>query len=169
MKNSHICNTLICKELVKYMENMDDTNRKPPVSSENAADIPVPPNIFLIMEGVKAFPLDKARITIGRSLDNIIVVDDPRVSRFHAEIRVVRGNFMLFDLNSSGGTYLNGRRTSQGVLYPGDMISLAGVNFVFTQDTRFIGHGTEKPASEGPGKRDTVIFDKSIHPKDDQI
>jgi pSer/pThr/pTyr-binding forkhead associated (FHA) protein len=117
------------------------------------------------MQGVKAIPLDQAHVTIGRSHENVIVIDDPRVSRYHAEIRVIRGGFVLFDLNSSGGTYINGQRTQQAILYSGDMISLAGVNFVFTQDTRFIGR-EDKPAPEGEGKRPTVIFNKSpITPK----
>jgi pSer/pThr/pTyr-binding forkhead associated (FHA) protein len=143
---------------------MDDINGKPPESSESesAADNFIPPNVFLIMEGVKAIPLDHIRITIGRSHDNILVIDDPRVSRHHAEIRVIRGGFVLFDLNSSGGTYLNGRRTNQGILYPGDLISLAGVNFIFTQDTRFATRATDKLTPEGPGKRATVIFDGSV-------
>jgi pSer/pThr/pTyr-binding forkhead associated (FHA) protein len=40
----------------------------------------------------------------------------------------------LFDLNSTGGTFVNGQRTSQTVLYPGDVISLAGVALIFGQD-----------------------------------
>jgi pSer/pThr/pTyr-binding forkhead associated (FHA) protein len=41
---------------------------------------------------------------------------------------------VLFDLNSTGGTFVNGQRTSQTVLYPGDVISLAGVALIFGQD-----------------------------------
>jgi pSer/pThr/pTyr-binding forkhead associated (FHA) protein len=52
----------------------------------------------------------------------IIVIDDPRVSRNHAQLRDT-GRFVLFDLNSTGGPQ-NGQRTSQTVLYPGDVISL---------------------------------------------
>jgi pSer/pThr/pTyr-binding forkhead associated (FHA) protein len=140
---------------------MDDINSSPPETSEQPEEN-IPPYTFLIMEGVRAIPLDKVRITIGRSLDNLLVVDDPRVSRRHAEIRVIRGGFVLFDLKSSGGTYLNGRRIEQGILYPGDLISLAGVKFVFTQDTRFTGQGTNPLSPGGPGKRQTVIFNSSI-------
>jgi pSer/pThr/pTyr-binding forkhead associated (FHA) protein len=41
---------------------------------------------------------------------------------------------VLFDLNSTGGSFVNGQRTSQTVLYPGDVISLAGVALIFGQD-----------------------------------
>jgi pSer/pThr/pTyr-binding forkhead associated (FHA) protein len=41
---------------------------------------------------------------------------------------------MLFDLNSSGGTFVNGQRIDQSILYPGDVVSLAGVTLIFGQD-----------------------------------
>jgi pSer/pThr/pTyr-binding forkhead associated (FHA) protein len=63
-----------------------------------------------------------------------LVIDDPRVSRNHAQLRAIKGRFVLFDLNSTGGTFVNGQRTSQTVLYPGDVISLAGVALIFGQD-----------------------------------
>lgn len=89
---------------------------------------------FLIVGGTKVYSLDHAVTNIGRRLDNHLVVDDPRVSRYHAQIRYVRGRFIIFDLNSTGGTFVNGQRTTQSVLYPGDVISLAGLPVVFGQD-----------------------------------
>ncbi len=94
-----------------------------------------PENAFLIVEGVKVFPLNESVINIGRRLENQLVIDDPRVSRSHAQLRAIKGRFVLFDLNSTGGTFVNGQRTSQTVLYPGDVISLAGVALIFGQDT----------------------------------
>lgn len=95
----------------------------------------IPENAFLIVEGVKVFPLKQSVVNIGRRLDNTLVIDDPRVSRNHAQLRAIRGRFVLFDLNSSGGTYVNGQRTTQTVLYPGDVVSLAGVSLIFGQDS----------------------------------
>jgi len=89
---------------------------------------------FLIIGGTKVFTVDQMVVNIGRRLDNHVVIDDPRVSRYHAQIRYVRGKFVIFDLNSTGGTYVNGQRTSQSVLYPGDVISLAGLPIIFGQD-----------------------------------
>jgi pSer/pThr/pTyr-binding forkhead associated (FHA) protein len=100
-----------------------------PVSSDS-----MPENAFLIIEGVKVFPLTEPVANIGRRLDNQLVIDDPRVSRNHAQLRSIKGRFVLFDLNSTGGTFVNGQRTSQTVLYPGDVISLAGVALIFGQD-----------------------------------
>jgi pSer/pThr/pTyr-binding forkhead associated (FHA) protein len=82
----------------------------------------IPENAFLIVEGVKVFPLTTSVINIGRRLDNQLVIDDPRVSRNHAQLRSIKGRFVVFDLNSTGGTFVNGQRTSQSVLYPGDVI-----------------------------------------------
>lgn len=95
----------------------------------------IPENAFLIIEGVKVHPLNESVVNIGRRLENQLVIDDPRVSRNHAQLRAIKGRFVLFDLNSTGGTYVNGQRTSQTVLYPGDVISLAGVALIFGQDS----------------------------------
>lgn len=94
----------------------------------------IPSNAFLILQGTKIFTLNRSVINIGRRLDNHIVMDDPRVSRNHAQMRVIKGRFAIFDLNSSGGTFVNNQRISQAVLYPGDVISLAGVTLIFSQD-----------------------------------
>ncbi len=94
----------------------------------------IPENAFLIIEGVKVHPLNESVVNIGRRLENQLVIDDPRVSRNHAQLRAIKGRFVLFDLNSTGGTFVNGQRTSQTVLYPGDVISLAGVALIFGQD-----------------------------------
>ena len=94
----------------------------------------IPENAFLIIEGVKVHQLNDSVINIGRRLENQLVIDDPRVSRNHAQLRAIKGRFVLFDLNSTGGTFVNGQRTSQTVLYPGDVISLAGVALIFGQD-----------------------------------
>jgi hypothetical protein len=118
-------------------------------------NIGVPENAFLIVEGVKVYPLNESVINIGRRLENQLVIDDPRVSRNHAQLRAIKGRFVLFDLNSTGGTFVNGQRTSQTVLYPGDVISLAGVALIFGQDTpppRDIGRTA--PLVIGPNKND---------------
>ncbi len=111
-------------------------NMQPDTADEAAGqdDEPLPENAFLIVEGVKVFQLNEPVVNIGRRLDNTLVVDDPRVSRNHAQLRAIKGRFVLFDLNSTGGTFVNGQRANQTVLYPGDVISLAGVSLIFGQD-----------------------------------
>jgi len=110
-------------------QGMQNTPVEEP-SEENS----IPENAFLIIEGVKVHALTESVVNIGRRLENQLVIDDPRVSRNHAQLRAIKGRFVLFDLNSTGGTFVNGQRTSQTVLYPGDVISLAGVALIFGQD-----------------------------------
>ncbi len=122
----------------------------------------IPPNAFLIVEGTKVFPLTQSVINIGRRLDNHIVIDDPRVSRRHAQLRAIKGWYILFDLNSTGGTYVNGQRVTQSILYPGDVISLAGVPLIYGQDNPPPRHDLidTKPLSPESGERDTIIWSK---------
>lgn len=101
--------------------------------NEKSSEI-IPESAFLIVEGVKVYPLKDTVVNVGRRLENHLVIDDPRISRNHAQLRAINGRYVLFDLNSTGGTFVNGQRTSQTVLYPGDVISLAGVALIFGQD-----------------------------------
>jgi hypothetical protein len=116
------------------IEPMAETNANPLDTGKPEEQNKMPENAFLIVEGVKVFPLKQPVINIGRRLDNQLVIDDPRVSRNHAQLRAIKGRFVVFDLNSTGGTFVNGQRASQTVLYPGDVISLAGVALIFGQD-----------------------------------
>jgi pSer/pThr/pTyr-binding forkhead associated (FHA) protein len=94
----------------------------------------IPQNAILIIEGVIVHLLKESVINIGRKLENHIAIDDPRISREHAQLRALNGHFVLFDLNSTGGTFVNGQRTQEVVLYPGDLISLAGVTLIYAQN-----------------------------------
>lgn len=135
-------------------EAMADTMGMTPVNepATGSKSETAPENAFLIVDGVKVFPLTQSVINIGRRMDNQLVIDDPRISRSHAQLRAIKGRYVIFDLNSTGGTYVNGQKISQSVLYPGDVISLAGVALVFGQDnppSRLESEGTSpmKPAS----------------------
>jgi hypothetical protein len=94
----------------------------------------IPRNAFLIVEGNRVFALTQMVINIGRRSDNHLVLADPRVSRAHAQIRAIRGQYVLFDLNSTGGTMVNGRRINQCALKPGDVISLSGVPLIYGEE-----------------------------------
>jgi hypothetical protein len=90
---------------------------------------------FLILEGRRHVPLTKPVVTIGRALDNDVVIDDPRVSRHHAQLRLRQGRYVLYDTGSSGGTFANNQPVSEVVLSAGDVISLAGAQIIFGEDT----------------------------------
>src|SRR5512143_1132626 len=113
---------------------MDEEQQAPPPEEADVVDpVRIPEDAFVIVDGVKVIPLTTPLIRIGRRVENNLVLDDPRVSRNHAELRAINGRYVLFDLGSTGGTFVNGLRITQTVLYPGDVISLAGVNIVYGQ------------------------------------
>jgi len=94
----------------------------------------IPQNAFMIVNGSQVFTLEKTVINIGRKSDNELIIDDPRISRQHAQLRATRGRYIIFDLDSTGGTFVNGRRVTQSTLHPRDVISLAGVPLVYAQE-----------------------------------
>lgn len=91
------------------------------------------PTAYLIVNS-EVFQLDQDLTNLGRKLDNHIVLNDPRVSRNHAQIRLIDNQFVLLDLNSTGGTMVNGKKVTKSVLYSGDTISLAGMEVKFVRD-----------------------------------
>jgi hypothetical protein len=120
--------------------NQDNLAQTTDVEVEVSSSVPeLPENAFLIVNGMDVFPLSKTVINIGRRPDNQLVIKDARVSRVHAQLRAVKGRYMISDLDSTGGTFVNGQRIFQSFLFPGDVISLAGVPLVFGQETPGVG------------------------------
>ena len=77
-------------------------------STENATRL-------VITSGQKAgaeFPLGRDEITIGRSSDSAIIIRDDYTSTHHARLRLWNGRWMLQDLDSTNGTFLNGSRVT---------------------------------------------------------
>jgi pSer/pThr/pTyr-binding forkhead associated (FHA) protein len=79
----------------------------------------------LLIVGGKRLVVGPAGATMGRSRQCDVMLDDPNVSRTHAEIRPRGGSWVLSDLGSTNGLRLNGRRLERPeVLKPGDEIEL---------------------------------------------
>lgn len=76
-------------------------------------------------------PFTPPTLTLGRSSTNHVVVNDPSVSRFHAEIRQENGEFLIADKSSKNGTLVNGERVQEHKLSHGDQIQL-GTNPILT-------------------------------------
>lgn len=83
----------------------------------------------------RRIPLGPEPITIGRDPDNDLVLDDRRVSRRHAEIRLRLGRYTLYDLQSTNGTFVNGRRVAEIALSDGDRIAIGGTEVVVAQES----------------------------------
>jgi hypothetical protein len=100
------------------------------------ADLPAPPQArlarlrALFRRPTVSLPdagdLVSARVLIGRSSGCQLVLADDTVSRRHAELRVEDGRWLLRDLGSSNGTWVNGRRVMEAEVRPGDVLHLGG-------------------------------------------
>ena len=75
--------------------------------------------------------LSGSRVVLGRSREADIVVDDPNVSRKHAELRRDGSGWQILDLGSTNGIKVNGRWAEQHVLTPGDRITLGVTDLTF--------------------------------------
>ena len=81
----------------------------------------------------RAIDLASARVTLGRESRNDITIPDINVSRTHAEISLSpQGAWVITDLGSTNGTYVNGRAVASQPLNEGDRIAMGSTNFVFT-------------------------------------
>ena len=73
----------------------------------------------------KIFPLEKSELTIGRDTSNDIVINDAEVSRKHARLILQGGGFILEDLGSTNGSFVDGQRLmGPHALRPGELIML---------------------------------------------
>jgi len=91
------------------------------------------PRAYLIVKGDRTYDLTESVVRIGRALDNDLILEDRQVSRYHAVLRHRYGRYILQDLNSTGGTTVNGFVVREIVLRPGDLISLSGVDLIYAE------------------------------------
>jgi hypothetical protein len=107
-------------------------DKKPgPLPPPNSSDMV---RAFFTSASGEVFYLEKNVVNIGRREDNDICLVDQRVSRQHAQIRRVRNQHILFDLNSTGGTIVNNRPIVQTTLATGDVVSFAGVVMIYAEE-----------------------------------
>jgi Protein of unknown function (DUF3662)/FHA domain len=94
----------------------------------------IPPAWLTLYRPTRGQPMQitKPVVHIGRHLTNDVIVNDKRVSRYHAEIRYERGQFVVYDLGSTNGVGINGVLTRQPVpLKNNDIVSVGSHDFVF--------------------------------------
>jgi hypothetical protein len=99
----------------------------------------------------QTFELDQDIYAIGREAGNDIVVEDPQVSRRHARLTRQGNSYLLEDLGSTNGTFINGSRVTVPVLLAnGDLVGLADTIVFAVQlpvalgaDETFVGHATD--------------------------
>ena len=83
----------------------------------------------------RAFSLTDEKITIGRSSSCTIPINDRYLSREHAEIVRLSGEWFVSDKGSVNGTFLNGQRLSErSALRPGDTITIGDNEILVLSD-----------------------------------
>lgn len=123
-------------EAVVHTRAMPVVARNRPATTARPSATPPPARLEMI-EGDSSgrdFPLVKTLISIGRGLDNDLVIDDPRVSRHHAQITFRHSHYLLRDQRSTNGTFVNDQPIETVVLASGDRVSIGGFELLFVQD-----------------------------------
>jgi ABC transport system ATP-binding/permease protein len=82
-----------------------------------------------------ALPKQADSVTIGRSTDNDIVIQDVLASRHHAFLTQTPLGTEIRDAHSVNGTFVNGVRVGSAILTEGDVVTIGNVDLVFTRDT----------------------------------
>jgi hypothetical protein len=77
------------------------------------------------------FDLGEKGVQIGRISDNDIVLPDPNVSRMHARVEKRDGSYLITDLESTNGTWVNEKRVGSARLSENDVIRLGSTRFIF--------------------------------------
>jgi predicted component of type VI protein secretion system len=86
-------------------------------------------------DGAQQVALDRDRLSIGRLAFNDVVLPFAQVSRQHAELRRINGQWWIADMHSTNGLHLNARRIQERALQNGDTILLApGISLRFVDD-----------------------------------
>ena len=80
---------------------------------------------------VRKYPFEKDSVTIGRDADCDISIDNVAVSRNHAGITLSDGEYVLEDLQSGNGTFVNGAKIVTHVLQPGDSFVIGKYSLLF--------------------------------------
>ncbi|WP_114970662.1 FHA domain-containing protein [Rhodoferax ferrireducens] len=102
------------------------------------------PKMIVSIDGVviKEVQLTKDRTTLGRRPYNDIVIDNLAVSGEHAAVQMQGGEVYLEDLNSTNGTYVNGKAAKKQLLQNNDTVEVGKYKIKFVNDAA--GAGFEK-------------------------
>jgi hypothetical protein len=95
-------------------------------------DAPINPNLVINQHVI---PLTKPLVNLGRSLDSDIVLDDQYASRHHAQLRLRFGRYMLFDVQSRSGTFVNDVGVREHELNTGDVIRIGETRIIYMEDS----------------------------------
>lgn len=93
---------------------------------------------LLIFNNGEQHTLKKGRTSIGRAENNDLTIDNLLLSRHHARITVEKDLFVISDLDSTTGTFVNGNKIHSHILLTGDVITLGDVSMIFMSETEML-------------------------------
>jgi hypothetical protein len=122
------------------------------------------PKLVLKFENsvLKEMAVGSREVSIGRSPENGLVIDNPAVSHYHARVFSEEGRLMLEDFGSMNGTFVNGQRVKMVTLQPGDSVGIGKHTIVVSESKELDGlaagnGGSVKPPA--PKINETVMLD----------
>lgn len=104
--------------------------------------------------------IDKENITLGRSKENDVVLVDHTVSRKHAQIIRTADGFVVKDLGSHNGTFVNGTRAMQHILSHNDQVKIG------TSSLTFVDEDSEKPPAR---EKPRTLIQEDVEQKEEEV
>jgi pSer/pThr/pTyr-binding forkhead associated (FHA) protein len=124
--------------------------------------------VLILADGAEqAFPLTAAQISLGREAGNDIVLADEKVSRQHARLEADEQGYVLVDLGSANGVFVENRRVDRARLVSGNLIRLGNSTL------RYEAAPPPAPAAVRPRPRPTgetkELFDQLLQSLEDDV
>lgn len=108
--------------------------RTQPTEAVSLEEMGVGRQVAVLTWNGRRYVLDKRRVLLGRSREADVQIEDPNVSRRHAELVQEGSSYWIVDLGSTNGTEVNGRRVQRAQLENGSTITLGGTTVTFTTE-----------------------------------
>lgn len=136
-----------CKIFATHSSDISITTRGMP-RIEIVESAPAVSKAFLIINSQRSISLSKDITSIGRMIDNDIVLDDPYVSRYHIQIRRRGNEYIMFDIRKRSNTFVNNVLVNEHRLHSGDVLKLGNTTLVFMEEILKDDNETTLPQTE---------------------
>jgi hypothetical protein len=105
--------------------------RTQPTEAASLEELGIGRGIGVLTWDGERYVVDQGRVVLGRSRDADVQLEDPNVSRRHAELVQEGAGYWIVDLGSTNGTEVNGRRVQRAQLANGSTFTIGGTTFTF--------------------------------------
>jgi hypothetical protein len=118
------------KNRIKYIDSFLESFGQPPSEGDF---------LLIVVKGKPHswFTLLSDTLNIGREESSDIVLQDPKASRRHCQIRKDSNNWLIEDRKSQNGTFINGKKMTERILCEGDIIRIGAVELIYINNNSF--------------------------------